>query len=683
MLGQFHFLQPLWLLALIPLGLLAWGVATQGSSDSAWRKVCDTHLLRYLLLEGAKAGERLAIWLLSIGWLVAVLALANPAWERRPQPVFQAKDAQVIVLDLSLSMSAPDLEPSRLARARFKVTDILRRSEDGQIGLVVFAGDAFVVSPLTEDADTIEALLNALDPSLMPVQGSRADLGLRQAGELLRQAGLPRGQIVLLADGADGERAAQAAEELHAQGYVVSVLGVGTQQGAPVPDGRGGFVRDASGRVVVPKLESVRLREVAAAGGGRYADIRSNDADLDALRIDWGPRLESEAERTDLQTEAWEERGPWLVLLLLPVAALAFRRGWLLALVLMLGSVVSPDPAMAFGWEDLWSRPDQQAARALEGGEYERAAEKARDPLRRGTAEYRQGDYERALEAFSSARGADGAYNRGNALAKLGRYEDAMAAYDAALAERPDMEDAAFNKAAIEELLRQQQAQESRPQGGGEGGDARQGQSEPASEQRKSGQERGGKEQSGQEESSQAEPESAQSAGAGQPTGGGQQQSGEQQSASTRESEPGSQDEQEEGRAAAPAPSSSDAGDSETGVRSATRAQAEDRTSSEATERGQDALGQTREEERQSRDLQAPEQAGNGQDGEDSVQPGNDTAIEGLAEASADPLSTEEQQAIEQWLRRIPDDPGGLLRRKFLYQYRQRAARADAGSSPW
>ena len=220
---QFHFVYPLWLVALLPLGALIWLLRTGRTDDAAWRRVVDPDLLPLLLSGDGGRGGRLALWLLGAGWLITVLALADPTWEKRPQPLFETQQARVIVLDLSRSMNASDLKPSRLFQARLKVEDILDRKDEGQTGLVVFAGDAFDVVPLTRDADTIRAMLRVLQPELMPVQGSRAARGLEQAGKLLQQAGVARGDILLITDGLQSDAAIDQARRLQRQGYRVSV----------------------------------------------------------------------------------------------------------------------------------------------------------------------------------------------------------------------------------------------------------------------------------------------------------------------------------------------------------------------------------------------------------------------------------------------------------------------------
>ncbi len=327
----FHFLRPWWLAALVPLAWLLWRLLTRPLGWSRWEGLVDPALMPHVL-DGARKGRRRLPVLLTVVGVVAVVALAGPAWRQLPQTVYRGTDALVVVLDLSQSMSSTDLEPSRVERARFKVTDILDRRPDGQTGLVVFADDAFVVTPLTDDVATIRAQLMALTPDIMPVQGSRPDRALELAGELLESAGVTRGSVLLIADAVRPERDGRVARDLADRGFPVSVMGVGTEQGAPVPLARGGYLTDG-GRIVVPGLESGDLEDVAQAGGGRFARLRPGAQDLDRLlAAPAGAGVDGEA--TDLTTsDVWREEGPWLLIALLPFAALAFRRGALLLLV--------------------------------------------------------------------------------------------------------------------------------------------------------------------------------------------------------------------------------------------------------------------------------------------------------------------------------------------------------------
>jgi Ca-activated chloride channel family protein len=516
---------------------------------------------------------------------------------------------------------------------------MLERGAEGQTGLVVFAGDAFTVSPLTQDADTIVALLSALDPEIMPAQGSRVDLGLGKAGALIRQAGLEHGEIWLITDTSGDPRALAVAGELRETGIRVSVLAVATEQGAPIPIPSGGFVTDSAGGIVVPRLDEAVLRELARAGGGRYALIRSDGRDIDRLLGAGDTTLDLETMETERETQAWREEGPWLVLTLLPLAALAFRRGWLLALPIWLMAL--PQPSQAFDWADLWLRPDQQAARALARGDSVRAAELARDPLLRGVAAYRAGDYDTAVQSFTAAAGADALYNRGNALARLGRYRQAIEAYDEALKEAPDMEDARFNRALIEILLRQRHAEQT----GGEDREA---------DQTAPGAFGTRRTPDGHEQGSQNDRNALSARTVG---------TDPKQSLSTgvRSVDAGRIEEPASPRTD-PTPGKrgkNEAGAQDFGARSTTV------TGRDGPEDGETHYGLANVGESDSGATEAP-------DIEPRSGPGE----------GADVLDGEAQQVVEQWLRRIPDDPGGLLRRKFLRQHRRRGERTDAVAEP-
>ncbi|MGD8934873.1 MAG: VWA domain-containing protein [Thiogranum sp.] len=644
---SFHFLQPLWFLALMPLALWLWLAQRQGDTDSSWRRVCDRHLLPYVVNNPVRHAGNLSLWLLAAGWLLAVTALADPVWQKRPQPVYRNQQALVVVLDLSRSMSSGDLKPSRLDRARYKVADILKQRSEGQTALVVFAGDAFAVSPLTSDTNTIRSLLDPLQPGLMPVQGSRVDLGLDKAAELLKQAGVSHGDILLIADGFEDARALDEARRVYKAGYRVSVLGAGTSEGAPVPDGQGGYVRDAAGSVVMAALKPARLRQLAAAGGGNYSTMTATADDLKTLLPRPTATPATQMAQTDLKTDIWRSEGPWLVLVLLPLAALAFRRGWLLSLPLLVVTVLSstPQPAMAASWDDLWQRRDQQADAALRAGDLQRAQALARQPQRLGTAAYRAGDYDKALQAFARSQGPQGDYNRANALAQLGRYQDAIAAYDKALKADPGLDDAVYNKAQVEKLLQQQkQNQQQSKNSSGQGKKDTKQQHAGNSSQQQDG---GGKQASGNKSRSSA---TAGNSGKSAQTGKQPGQPGSDEPASGNQAQ--NAGDQHSPAAETPEPAVS------AGKKSAATG---------ASQARRDNTSRSSEQPRQqARAKGTPDTAGF------APQPPVQSADKGAAPGNADPLTREQQQADERWLRRIPDDPGGLLRRKFLYQYSQR-----------
>jgi Ca-activated chloride channel family protein len=602
-LAHLHFLRPLWLLALLLLPLLLWQWRRTREAGNPWRAVCDPHLLPHLLQDGTGARGRAAPLLFALGYSLAVLALAGPAFRQLPEPLARKESALIVALDLSDRMRSADLKPDRLSRARYKIADLLEHRHEGQTALIAYAGDAFTVAPLTDDAKSLRDLLVSLTPETMPVPGQRADRAIGLAQQLLHDAGYAEGRLLLATDRADA-RALTAAERAQAAGLSTSVLGVGTAQATPIALPQGGFVQDERGEVLLPHLDEASLRELATAGNGSYAALRVDSADLAALglldaRAGEGKLREDERTRADYRDE-----GPFVLLALLPLAALAFRRGWLAALVLM---VALPAPrAEAFDFADLWQRKDQQAYDALQEQQPQRALELAKDPALRGSAAYKSEDYAQAADAFAQAApDADANYNRGNALAQAKRYQDALAAYDEALKLSPGMEDALANKKAIEDFLKQQEQQQQQQKQdqdsqGGESGD-------PQNSEPREGEDKQSEQQDG-----------------GEP----QQQKGESQ---PRE------------------------GDSE-----------------QPSEQRADA--QAQEQRKQQAQQEFAEQM------EQALKDGEKQEQAQEAEA-ADPREAEKRQAVEQWLRRVPDDPGGLLRRKFALEY-QRRLRQNQGEQP-
>jgi Ca-activated chloride channel family protein len=490
-----------------------------------------------------------------------------------PVPAFRSADALVVAFDLSRSMDAGDVEPSRLARAKLELLSLLERRKSGQTALVVFSAHAFTVTPLTTDNRTIASLVNSLSTDIMPSQGSYPEAGLTRARLLLEQTGITEGDILLITDSDVSEQALAVAQEIRGAGFTTSVLAVGTREGAPIPERGAGFLTDSTGQVVVPQVDAAALQRLASAGGGRFAELAADDADLDALFPAAASLLEGTVDNDpdgDYEADQWRDAGVWLAVALLPFLALGFRRGWIAT---WFAFFLLPLPrAEAFEWRDLWQRRDQQGYEAMQADEPARAAELFNDPEWRAAAEYRSADYAASAATLNALETAEAHYNRGNALARAGELKPAIEAYEQAIALKADHEDAIYNRDLLEDLLEQQEQQQ--------------------------------------------QSQDQQSQGGAEPQDGGEQ--GEQQNAQNQNGEPQDQEPGEQPAQAEP----------------------------EASE----------------------------QQGEPEEQ-----------QAQAEPQDVEEwasDQAAEQWLRRIPQDPGGLLRRKFLYQYQRLGVDQD-GNYVW
>ena len=242
--AEFHWIRPEWLVAIPVVVVVAMLLAKRQLGTGHWRGVVDAALMPHVLSRTASSSGDRRWWLFSIAGVVAAVALAGPAWQRIDQPVFREDQALVVALDLSRSMDAQDVEPSRLARARLKILSMLERRKSGQTALVVYTANAFTVTPLTDDTETIAALVNSLSTDIMPSRGSYPEVAIRKGQALLEQAEVGYGEVLLITDGGASPAAGKAARDLVDAGFALSVLGVGTREGAPVPRLSGGFVTD-------------------------------------------------------------------------------------------------------------------------------------------------------------------------------------------------------------------------------------------------------------------------------------------------------------------------------------------------------------------------------------------------------------------------------------------------------
>jgi len=564
-----HWLRPAWLWALLALPMIAWAWRRTRRRQSGWRDWVDPHLLPHLLDAHAGPHARGALWLGLIGYALAVGALAGPSWRQVTQPLWQSRAPLVVALDLSSASLANDLPPSRLAQARAKIARLLQARAGGQVALVAYADDAYTVAPLTDDAGNVALLLDALSPDVMPGDGSDARRAIAWSARLLKQAGFAQGDILVLSDHADAA-ARRAAGDAARDGYRVSALGLGTEEGAAF--------RDAQGAIGHARLDTGSLRALASAGEGGFAPMSADDRDLDALGVLDPQRSGATATRGE-KALVWQDQGYWLLLPLLAIAALAFRRGSVLAMLLV-GMLLPWAPAQAA--ETWWRRPDQQAHARMEDG----------------AQQYRRGQFDAAAQAWRDIPGADAAYNLGNALAKSGDYPGAVAAYDHALRLQPGMEDAVANRDAVRKAMRQ------RPQPPGQQGRSQ------SNGQRQAG-------------APQQHSQSAQRPGQTQES---QRQASQQPSQQPRQAQQAQKGGQQQGAQAQPA-----------------NAEAQRKADAAQRARMQQALARAQKESQ--------------------AKP---------AAPVETPAQREQRLADEAWLRRIPDDPGALLRAKFQLEHERR-----------
>ncbi|HBC57748.1 MAG TPA: hypothetical protein DCZ03_11335 [Gammaproteobacteria bacterium] len=598
----FHFLRPWWFLGVIPVGILLASIWQSRIHMGRWENVCDPELLEALSLNQVSNETRTWWYGLALLWSLAILALAGPTWTQLEVPIYKSEDAVVITLDLSKSMDAEDIKPSRLERTKLKVLRLLKERDEGLFGLVVFSDYAFVTSPLTEDKKTISNYVPALTPDLMPSQGSRPDRAILAAIELLQQAQVRTGNIFLFCDGvADPDAANEAAKRARRAGYRVFVLAIGSPRGGPIPQRQGGFIQNAQGELVIAKPNFNALQNIARHGGGKYQLIKQSDNDILQILEQFDiSSLDTESEKE--YSAEWRDAGYWLILPLLLALAMSFRRGWLSCTGLWLPWLVLPgllvnEPSHA-DMGSLWQNRDQQAFKEFSQGNYDASSALFDNSEWKAASLYRQKKYSEAAKVLENINTVGALYNKGNALAQLGHYEDAIRAYEQALSLNPEHENAQVNKNLLETLLN------SPP---------------PQGEQSPDNQDR-------------------------------QPDSNEQSGSDKKHNDAQNVESNSQNNAASP------------------NTQKQSPTNIGETQEASNSELNSHRNLEHAEDTRTPDQNINSQ--MDDYQPMNETA-------------SEAEQALQQWLRQVPDDPGGLLRRKFAMEQQKKRYRSSNQEEPW
>lgn len=564
-----YWFRPWWLLLLPLLGWLLWQLWHRQKRAGRWQMILPPAFHSALLSGGNGRDSKLPWVALGVAWLLTILALLGPSWERVEQPSQKPADPLVVILELTPEMLATDVTPNRLEQARRKLFDLLQNRSDAQTAIVVYAGSAHTLVPLSDDLSTSGNLLEALKPSLMPQTGHRADLAVTKALALLNQGALGDGRILLIGSSLTELEREGIQQALDGKSTQLLMLGIGTAEGAPITQEDGSFLKDDQGAILVPRLDEPNLKAFVNGLDGRYRHARLDDADLRALGLLDGPRNLRNNGQT-LRLDTWADQGYWLLLPLLLLAACAGRRGWLFCLPLLF---LLPQPSYAFDFEDLWLRPDQQGLHLLKKKRPAEAAKHFEDRQWQGVALYEAGDYSGAAQRFAQGNDAHAHYNRGNALAKGGELEAALDAYEQALELQPDLRPALTNKTLVESLIKQKNT--------------------PAP----------------------VEPDN------------------------TEGDETGTPQEPPPGAAAQPSNSGEPESDAQTTP--------PDAQQSETT----------------------PARPGTNEVPGSEL--GDEQSTTPPLRPASDAIDSEQRQALEQWLRKIPDDPGELLRRKFWYEQQQ------------
>lgn len=616
---DFEFIRPAILWLLIPaIGLFF--VALIKHKKTTDVQLIAPHLAQFVISDtNTKASQPL--WLIAVFCSLGVLFSAGPSFEKKQVPVFQSKSARVIVMDMSYSMYSTDILPNRLTQARFKSLDMIELFKEGDTALVAYAGTAYTISPLTNDATTLSNLIPSLSPDIMPDKGSNVLAGLDMAKELLNQAGYIDGDIILITDGIEQEEQSDVTSFINNTTFRLNIYGVGSEEGAPIKLPEGGFLKDRYGQIVIPTINISQLKSLATRSGGKFARYQPSNSDINTF----SPMANSELLKDETQSQAlWRiDAGIYGLLLLLPFGLYLFRRSAFLGAVLLL-TFLPQQNAYALELPTLLKNTDQRALTAYKNEEYDKAANAKSNQLK-GAALYKQGNYNAALDAFSQDKSATGYYNYGNALAKAGKLEEAINAYKQAQTLQSNFSQAADNQALVEQLLNQQEQQNQQEQSGNES-------QNQESQQQSDQNQQSNNEQSGQEQHNNEQNDSAK---------------GESQSDASEKSEQESE------------PSKGQTGE-----------QSQERNKPDMQAQPQSEQSENKNAEQL--DQQPQSQA-------ISEQPVSDEqkqkAQQQAMQAQASELTNEEKekaQQLNQLLRKVPDDPAILLRNKMQLEAQKR-----------
>jgi len=526
----------------------------------------DAKLLRHLVSD--KSGKRLPSWVGIVLVSLLIVGIAGISWEKKVEKKYITPMQTILILDQSLSMYATDIKPNRLTRVKQKVQDLLVSIKEGNIALTAYAGDAFVISPFSQDKSTLKHFLLALDPLIMPLYGSDIQQAFSTSLALISDPAQYT-NIILFTDDVNESDFANIKQQLSGYNVKLNIIGVGSNEGANIllPDGN--TLRTSAGQVIA-KLPVKELNQLARELGANYYSSDLLPSDIEAI-LSTPISNQDKAVEAKSQSVDWVDKGHWFALPFLIWLLYQFRAGVMLALFVAILPFSPKADAIGLDW---FYTQDQKAQKLVDQGDWESAQALFENPKWQAASQYALGNYDAAAEQLNllneQQNSASLEYNKGNSLALAGNLDDAIASYKNALKIKPEFTEAQQNLDYLEKLKQNQEKQQN-------------------------------------ENNQQSKDEEQES------------QDQDQDSQSNSQSDPSKEKDEQNKQEEEQQPENSP-----------------DQDNKDAT---------TQEQQEQT----PPKQ-------ED------------------DPLTSEEQVALNQWMRQIQDDPGGLLKRKLWYLHQEKRA---------
>ena len=685
-LNSVHFLRPWWFLALLPIGWIIWRAWQVNRKQGAWHEVIDPKFRTLLLGEDASTepslNEKIGYIGLAAAWFLAILALSGPWVKSIDVPAQKSQQGVVIVLDLSLSMLADDLAPNRLSRVKYKLTDLLKQHPEYATGMVAYAGSAHTISPISEDNQTLLNLLPSLSPVMMPNYGANPLLGFEQAAKLLKGSNITQGHILWVTDDIESSEIDLIADWVASYSVSMTVMTVGTDAGGVVQIPSYGLLKDSNDKLIMPRLPIQRFQQLSQKTNIKWVALVPGEDSVAELLP---PELASTNAQMDSEVQKEVNHpldiGSYFLFLLIPLAAFIFRRGTLLSLMVVFilpSALLTPQPSYAEGklpdFLAIFQSQDQQGYQSWKAEKYQAAEAQFKNPQWRASALYRQGRYAEAAKLFNLDKSPQGHYNRGNALAMSGSLQGAHDAYEKALQLDPNFKEAQENLAVIKNLLAQQP-------------DSNNGSPNDQDNAQHDNQEDKTGNSTQNSESSEAQNEQGSTSSADSKQANSQQDNGQQSGAENQNgldskngstsNQTGNQNQETDSNLAN---NSGIANDNAPGDATTQSSNANNDLNQQSIAEGNQPGSKDNPENGNpnSEEKMAPSKLSDGNE-----QNTNDNQANGGYGTLTKPKLSEEEQAKQNWLKQIPDQPGLFLKRKFEYQFQQNPRSDNQTEKQW
>ncbi len=440
----FHFLRPWALWLYIPLIIVVLLLVLSNREQKNWKNIIAPALRPYMFSKSSKKAIILPLLSLFFGLFFMILALAGPTWKKRIIPGEKVPAVVLISLDMSKSMTATDIQPSRLERAKMKISDFLDANPRARAGLIGFAGTPHMVLPFTADYKLVKHHTRSLYNWEMPVQGTNMALNIGLIDTLMKHVEAPS-TILLMTDVINDNEAVMLSDYINNSIHKLEILLFSTPNGAIIPKTN-----------IISQQSPTALNNLKQNDKINITTITLDKSDVEDIAKRISDKLVFEKDKKQ-DAQEWDDKGIWLLFPALLILLLWFRKGWVvqwcwIPLLIINFSSCSPESKHA----DWWYSADYRAEKLYEKGNYEQAAELFTDNIHKAAAYFKNEDFQSVVELLADDTTAIGKYNYGLALAKLGYYDEAITAFQNAASLDASLQEQSLHNIDASKLMKDQ-----------------------------------------------------------------------------------------------------------------------------------------------------------------------------------------------------------------------------------